>query len=196
MPRLTSRKRQRLNDRGVTAVEFSILAPVFLLVVMGIIELSSAMFAWVTMESAVREASRFGITGYAEDGETREEGITRIMQAQSHGLLNPAKIVIDTLVYSQFDKIGQPEPYTDANANNQYDSGEAFVDVNGNGEWDPDMGATGAGDAGDVVIYRVTYPWQMFTPFAQSLFPNQGQITLSASMVVRNEPYDYVGVGQ
>ncbi len=184
------------DQRGVTAVEFALIAPVFLVIVIGLIEISIAMFAWVTMEAAVREVSRFGITGNTNTGETREQTITRLITQYARGILDTNLLTITTLTYAQLDQIGMPEPLTvDLNHNGRYDPGDSYTDVNGNGQWDADMGATGVGNAGQVVLYRVSYPWRMLTPFGRKLFPNQGQFMLSATMVVRNEPYDYAGAG-
>jgi len=37
----------------------------------------------------------------------------------------------------RWDVDKRPEPYTDANKNGKYDVGEHYVDINGNGQWDP-----------------------------------------------------------
>ncbi len=46
---------------------------------------------------------------------------------------------------------------------------------------------TGLGSPGDVVVYTVSYPWTIMTPIVSSVIGNS--IMLSASTVVRNEPY-------
>ena len=94
---------------------------------------------------------------------------------------------IETLVYANFEDIDQPEPYHDINLNGEYDGGEPFTDVNGNGQWDSDMGLAGLGGPGDVVVYRVTYPWAILTPIVQTVAGET--ITHQASIAVRNEPY-------
>ena len=38
------------------------------------------------------------------------------------------------------------------------------MDVNGNGQWDADMGEAGLGGPSDVVVYRLTYDWGIITP--------------------------------
>ena len=86
-----------------------------------------------------------------------------------------------------FGNIGQPEPFHDIDLNGQYDVGEPFTDVNGNGQWDSDMGAAGLGGPGDVVVYRVEYPWAIMTPLLQAATGET--ITHKASIAVRNEPY-------
>src|SRR4051812_4876535 len=63
--RLFRKLAQLLGDRtAATAVEFAVLAPVFFLAIIGIIELGVLLAVQVLLEGSVREASRFGITGY------------------------------------------------------------------------------------------------------------------------------------
>ena len=80
------------------------------------------------------------------------------------------RTTIRTLVYSSFDQIGQPEPFTDGNGNGAHDAGEAFNDVNGNGEWDDDMGAAGLGGPGDIVLYDIEYETGAVTRFFEPIF--------------------------
>ena len=77
----------------------------------------------------------------------------------------------------------------DTDHDGRYDTGETYTDVNGNGHWDADMAAQGYGDANDIVVYTVTYPWKINTPMVSQFFSNDGELTLSASAVVKNEPY-------
>ena len=67
-------------------------------------------------------------------------------------------------------------------------AGVNFQDINGNGVWDQDMGIAGLGNPGDVVVYTVSYPWQIMTPVVQGIIGNT--FNISARTVVRNEPYN------
>jgi Flp pilus assembly pilin Flp len=175
--------------RGVTAVEFALIAPVCMTLVCVFIDLSMVMFITNVMEGGLREASRYAITGYLEPGKTREQKIAEIVKDHSYGLINEADIAITYKVYPSFGDVGQPEPFVDQNANGKYDSGEPFTDVNKNGKWDSDMGAAGVGGPGDIVAYIVTYKWTLWTPLASEIWGDGGTITLSATVAVRNEPY-------
>lgn len=55
------------RQSGATIVEMAIIAPVFLLVLVAIIELSMMFFATLTMQYAVREGGRYAITGQTAD---------------------------------------------------------------------------------------------------------------------------------
>ena len=93
------------------------------------------------------------------------------------------------LVYPSFSDVGAGEDYVDGNANGSYDAGETYTDSNGNGAWDSDIGVAGAGDTGDIVLYRISYDWPLLTPFASQFMGDSGAFTLQASIAVRNEPW-------
>lgn len=176
------------NDKGVTSLEFAFVAPALLLLTLATVEFSLIMFTNSVMESATTSTARFGKTGYVEEGSTREEQIVANIRNKTAGILDPSKITLTTKVYPMFDDIGAPEPYTDSNGNGSYNTGEPFSDINGNGNWDSDMADEGAGDANDVVVYTVSYPWPIFTPFLSAIM---GSVyTINTRTVVKNEPYN------
>ncbi|MEX0760454.1 MAG: hypothetical protein WD100_12815, partial [Tistlia sp.] len=109
----------------------------------------------------------------------------------TEGLVDLAEVERVTLVYPGFAAVGEPEPFTDANGNGSYDSdpAEDFVDINGNGQWDADMGAAGLGGPGDIVLYTLRYDWPLVTGLLDGVIGVEGRMPLSASIVVRNEPY-------
>ena len=97
------------------------------------------LFIGSSIESAVMEASRYGITG-TEAGVSRADRVLEIVGDRTYGLLDMDQVDMDTLVYESFADIGKPEPFTDQDGNHVYNSGEPFVDVNGNGQWDAGHG--------------------------------------------------------
>lgn len=175
--------------RGITALETAFVLPVLLLFIFGILEYGMVFMAENVLENATNNGSRTGKTGYADKNISREQTILNSIYARTAGFLDPHKIKMTTKVYKAFGDIGEPEPYIDRNNNHQYDKGESFTDINGNGKWDSDMGGTGLGNAGEVVVYEVTYPWQVMTPFMSMILSDDGIVTLSSHIVVRNEPY-------
>jgi Flp pilus assembly protein TadG len=180
--------------RGAVAMEFAFAAPVMFVAVAGALELSMLMFVTTLMEGGLREASRFGITGNIPPGTTREQTILDTIQSNTIGLIDMSTAVIDYKIYPSFGQVGQPEPFDDTNpANGSYDPGEAFTDINGNGQWDADMGVAGLGGPGDVVLYSVSVDWKMLTPLIAPLMTENGYFKLGASVVVRNEPYPNPG---
>lgn len=175
---------------GATIIEFAIVAPVLFLFLVGFIELGLIFFTTSVLEGATNIGSRIGKTGYTDAGVAREDFIRSEIVRLSGGFLDPAQLDISILSYSNFDTIGQEEHYDDANGNGQHDPGETFTDVNGNGQWDRDQGAANAGGRGAVVLYRVSYPWHVFTPLMRSFIADgSGILMINAIASVKNEQF-------
>ena len=177
------------DNRGVTAVEFSLLAPVLITFFMGVTELSLSMFTLSVMEGSSSGSSRYGKTGYTASGTTREAQIRQVVTSRAP-FLTASKLNFKSLSYSSLADIGDPEPFTDNNKNGKWDTGEPYTDINGNHKWDADQGLDGAGNANSYVVYQISYPWKIFTPFVASVIGNNGIINLTVRTVVKNEPYD------
>lgn len=181
-------RRFRKDEEGATAIEFAIIAPVLLLIMFGIVEFSLAAFTQSVMEGATTLSSRLGKTGYSEQGLSREDTIRAALDNRAGTFLDVDRITIASKFYGQFDQIGDEEPYIDTNHNLRYDTGETYTDVNGNGHWDADMASQGYGDANDIVVYTVTYPWRVMSPLMKPFFED-GILELRSVAVVKNEPY-------
>lgn len=176
------------GEHGQAIVEFAFIAPVLLGMLASIMEFSGIMFVQSLLEGAAREASRYGITGFTQEGVSRYDRIMQIIEDNSFGIVDVDELEMDTLVYENFGDVGQPEPFTDENGNEAYDAGEPYNDVNGSGSWDEDMGAAGLGGPGDVVIYRLSYDWNIMVPLMRPFFGDS--INLQANIAVRNEPFE------
>ena len=177
------------DRRGTAILEFGLAAPVVVLSVAGLIELAMVMFVTSLMEGGIRDASRYGITGYVPAGTTREDQIKKLISDATIGLVDMTTAVIETKVYPSFNDVGKPEPFTDANANGVHDPAEPYTDVNGNGNWDADMGKAGLGGPNDIVLYTFTADWNLLTPLMTPLMGTAGKMRLSTSVAVRNEPF-------
>jgi len=178
--------------RGTPIIEFALAAPVFFLVMIGMFEVAMMTFTNVNVEGALREAARWGITGRTPESGTRQDEIIAMIDEHTFGLIDMSEATITLKVYASFNDIGQPEPFVDSiePLNGRYDPGESFTDLNGNAQWDADRGVAGVGNAGEVVLYRIVYKWHLLTPLIADLIGDQdGAITMSASVAVRNEPW-------
>ncbi|MFM9845194.1 MAG: TadE/TadG family type IV pilus assembly protein [Dongiaceae bacterium] len=198
---LVRRAKRRLTgfareSDGASAVEFALVFPLAFFFIAGAFELGMLMFNQAAIESAVREAARYGMTGQGTEAE-REAEILAIVDKYTYGLVDPADITITTEVYPGFVDVDDPEPYTDSNGNGQWDSGEPFTEVNGVLGHQDDLGAAGVGAMSEIVQYTVGYDWQMMIlPFITNMpfFPEGPMIDRSvvhfvAKMTIRNEPF-------
>lgn len=96
----------KIRQCGSTVVEFAIIAPAFLLLMIGIIELSMAYFANLTMQHAVREAARYSVTGNNDldpnaSNQQRYQAVIQKMKDSSMGMFDKTKPVISVSVNGQ-----------------------------------------------------------------------------------------------
>ncbi len=178
------------DERGSFLIEFALVGPIMVTLLLGIIEIGMILFTTTLLEGSLRDASRFGITGRVISGENREGTIAAIVEDRTLGLVDMSKATLDILVYPDFGSIGTGESFVDGNGNGTYDTGETYDDANENGAWDEDIGVAGAGDAGDVVLYRIRYEWPFLIPFIGDILSSGTPFALSASIAVRNEPWE------
>lgn len=185
---------------GATAVELAMIAPVLIVVLVGIIEVSMAMFINTVVEGSLKDASRLGLTGQIQEGSSNTQALVDMLNDASLGLLGLTTADVTTLVYENFAYVGQGEEYIDLNGDGNwtpgpftdtdgtvYPAGEPWVEVNGNGVYDADFGVAGLGAQGDIVLYTVKYNWNFLS--GQVIPILSGIIPMHASIVVRNEPY-------
>lgn len=178
------------DQRGSSLVEFGLAAPLVVLMIIGTVEFGMILFVSTLMESALRDAARFGITGQEPEGGTRLEQIIAIVEKRTIGLVDMTDAKVEVKIYPTFGDVGRGEDFVDGNGNGTYDAGETFTDENGNGAHDSDVGEDGAGDAGAIVAYRMEYAWPLRTPMAGQLIGEDGKFVLRSAVAVRNEPYD------
>ena len=187
---LTWFRRGRDSDDGALTAEFAVTAPVLTLAILGTVEFGMIMFVSTLMESGLRDAARFGITGAVPDGQSRLERILDVVETRTLGLVDMNGADVQVVIYPSFADIGRGEAFVDGNGNGEYDAGETYTDENGNGQRDADIGVAGTGGPGDVVVYRMAYDWPLLTHMAAPLMGQDGAFTLRASVAVRNEPWD------
>jgi Flp pilus assembly protein TadG len=176
------------NNEGAAALEFALVLPPLCLILVGMFEMSMLMFTQAAMEGALREAARFGMTGSVTDPALRQTQILNIINKDTFNMLTSP--TISFMIYNNFNNVGSPEPWIDANGNGKWDSGESYTDVNSNAKWDADQGKAGVGASAQIVQYTVQYDWHVITPFMAPIFGNGGKVHLKASVVMRNEPWD------
>lgn len=182
-------RRLAADPSGSTAIEFAFAITPLMILMVGIIEFGMILFIGILMESGLRDASRYGITGFEDTGVTRMERIVQIVSNHTLGLVDMSSATFEVLVYPGFADIGRGESFVDGDGDGVYDAGETFTDENGNGSWDSDVGTAGAGDSGEIVVYRMEYDWPLLTPFASTFIGTDGTFPVRASIAVRNEPW-------
>jgi Flp pilus assembly protein TadG len=180
--------KMRQSERGATAVEFALILPALLFLILGGLEVSLLLFVQTNLEGATFNASRLGKTGYTQVATSREDTILDAIDDRIGFFLDMNQLNLEAKSYSDFSSIGQPEPFVDVNSNGTRDLTENYTDMNGNGVYDDDMGALSPGQAGEIVVYTVTYPWRIMNPLLHAYMGDH--VEISSKFVVKNEPYE------
>jgi Flp pilus assembly protein TadG len=175
------------DERGITAVEFAMVAPVMLLMMMGFFEMAHREYVRVILQSAVAKAARESSLEGAGALATTIDG--KVQNAVRPVAGTAATFAAARLSYSDFSQVAQAERYIEGTPDNdRYDLGECFDDVNGNGQWDADLGLAGQGGARDAVLYRMTVNYPRMFPVA-GMFGLSPTLSVSATSVMRNQPF-------
>lgn len=174
------------DTAGAVLVEFALVAPVLLLMLLATFEVGHGLYTQAQLQGAVQAAARSStLEGAAGHAGTIDERV-----AQAVAEIRPeATIDFGRRSYASFSRVGQAEDFVDVNGDGLCNDGEQFEDANGNGVWDEDRGRTGFGGARDVVVYTVTITYPRTFGMAQ-MFGFTREVTVVATTVLRNQPYD------
>ncbi|HEY4264443.1 MAG TPA: TadE family protein [Micropepsaceae bacterium] len=173
---------RRRENSGAAAAEFAMIAPVFMLLTFAILETSMVFFANMILDNAVIDTGRLIRTGQAQTGSMTQADFRNAVCDQVKILLScdPTNLLIDVRSFANF-------------------SGSAFppaLDAAGN--LNPNLNAYQPGGSSDatgssIVLVRVLYKWQLYTPLFAQYFENMGKGSgvrlIAFSAAFKNEPY-------
>ncbi|MBF9150591.1 TadE/TadG family type IV pilus assembly protein [Novosphingobium jiangmenense] len=172
------------DKSGSTIVEFAIVVPLFLVLLIGIMDVGQMVYGKAVLTGAVHRAAR---DSSLETRNTSEADAT-VLEA-IRPVLPGVKITTSRTSYYDFADVGRAEKWNDKNANALCDAGETYTDENRNGQWDEDVGQKGSsGSANDVVVYQVTAKFKPVfqVPFLPRLWAER---SLQATAVTKNQPF-------
>jgi len=176
-------RRLKRDSAGVTAVEFALVAPIFLMVIVGSLDLGQMVYAKSVLDGVVEKAAR---------DSTLESGDTiladRVVKKAVLEILPEARVSATRKSYFDFNSANRGEELDDVNGDGECSPGEAYTDLNGNDAWDEDLGAAGNGGANDVIVYTVKVSYEPV--FAMPIVPlDWSTREISATAVKRNQPF-------
>ena len=160
------------QERGSTAIEFSLIALPFLALMFAILQTALVFFLGQTLESATTDSARLIMTGQAQLAGYDETKFKEEVCKRVSALFDcDGKIYINVKKYTSFSSVSTASPIKDGK-----------LDTSAMG-YDP-------GDPGDIVVVSLYYEW----PIVVSLLGNDladlgGNRLLVATSVFRNEPY-------
>ncbi|MEY2942746.1 MAG: hypothetical protein RLY97_760 [Pseudomonadota bacterium] len=171
------------DQRGVAVLEFAFVAPVFIMMMMGIFNIGQMIYVKSLLNGAVQQAARYSGTENANTA-TSDNIVKSIV-----GRIAVGGVFTTTRTsYFDFADVNRAEKYTDTNGNGTCNNNEIYFDENSNGHWDANVGVTGNGAANDVVV--MTTRVQYYPVFRIPFMPNQWQqFTISSTAVTKNQPF-------
>jgi len=152
--------RKSRGEKGASVVEFALILPLLLLLLMAIVELGVLFWVNMTMQHAVREGARYAITGRSDldpnpDPEAvklRPEAILEKIRLSSLGLYDSVVI--------------EPVTITDP----------AGTEL------------SGFGAPGQIVVINLDCSWPLLTPLVRPFF-DEGTYNFKVSSAMRNENF-------
>lgn len=189
MPGFPTRFRTlKRDDAGAALVEFALVAPVLLLLIMGMMDVGHRIYATAILQGSVQKAAR---DASLDDGSANAATIDNRVKELMLPVLQPEPISnfdFQRRNYSNFSDVSRPEDFTDTNNDGECNNGEPYDDANGNGIWDADRGAAGQGNAKDAVLYTVRVAYPRLFPMAKLIGLPEDEV-IEASTVLRNQPF-------
>lgn len=186
-PLLINRSLRR-DTSGATIVEFAVVAPIFIGIIMFIFDMGFMAYARSILSGEVNAVGRASALESATD---KSQADQHARVAEKVRLIVPDGAV--TFERESFNTYGlaqtRVEPFVDANDNDKCDVGESYLDLNGNSRFDLNGARAGAGGARDVVIYTATLRYARFFPVAE-LFGMDNDVEIQARTILKNQPFD------
>jgi Flp pilus assembly protein TadG len=151
-------------QEGASAVEFALIAPAFIAVLVAIFQVAVFLFAQQSLQNGAVEAGRQLMTGQAQN-DTQSQFKSRICPAYLPSILfNCSRLTVVVQSYTSFSA--------------------ASTACSSQASYNP-------GTPGEIVVVQLVYPWSVVTGplgFALSHLPN-GAATMCGVTAFRVEPY-------
>jgi Flp pilus assembly protein TadG len=153
------------DNRGQTIVEFALAAVIFFSLLFLVMDLGLMFYANFTMQHAVREGTRYAITGRIDAAPNQRAAVINTIKNKSNGLCDDNRCN-DIKFYRV--------------AVNNHIVSESVINSTSLPTNDP------IGSGGQIIVVRLTYDWPLLTPFLKPFFTD-GKYSFIVSSAMRNE---------
>jgi Flp pilus assembly protein TadG len=134
-------KKINKNQKGTSLIEFALIFPILITIILSTLELGIMLAIKVNLQSCAMAGAYYGATGAYTTGSTRTASAQAAMTNGISGLLNPANVTITIQSFLNF----------------------TTASLGGSG-------AAGSGSAGQVGKYQVEYSYSPSSPLVASFF--------------------------
>nr|WP_281422094.1 TadE family protein [Aquisediminimonas sediminicola] len=171
--------------KGATLIEFALIAPTMMVMLMGFFDLGYRTYLEVAargiLETAARNASVGKLTGTQVDTYVTDK-LKGIASARS-------TVTLVKKSFYSISHIGKPEKITtDFSPLGSYNIGDCYEDANNNQMYDSSTGSNGLGGPDDIVYYEVNIAMPRLFPLG-SLIGWGNTLTAKANTMIRNQPW-------
>lgn len=165
---LSARSQRMYKDEdGATAIEFAVVFPIFIFVLMGVFEYCMILYLRGTIEEATRSTARLGIAGSTYDakvGTSRDVFLRDELQKRLDLVVfNPDNLTVITKIYDTLEDFN-----TDS-------SSGAVTSAYGSGK--------------QIIEYTVTYNHEFFTPLASLANGMDDHFQIISTVFAKNEDF-------
>jgi len=179
--RLRSAKQFARSQNGATAVEFALVAAPFFGLLVALFQTALVFFASRVLDEVTEEASRYILTGQAQQGNVTQSGFTNYLCTSANtaslvsALFTCANIMVNVQTYDSFGSSSCASPTL------TYNKSGAVTNT-----W-----SYSPGGPNDIVVVEVMYQWPvMLGPLGFNLSNlSNGDRLLMSCAVFKNEPY-------
>ncbi len=176
------------DESGVTVIEFGLITPVLMTMMLGVLDLGHGMYTRSQLVGAIQKTARNSTIEGASIG-TLDDRVTAAVRK----LVPGTTPTFSRKSFRSFTNVKQAEDFTDSGSpgNGICDNGESYEDRNNNGFWDSDItlvGHASAGGARDAVLYEVTVTYNRLLPIG-GFIGQSDTMTLKSTTVLRNQPF-------
>ncbi len=179
------------DDQGVTAVEFAMVSPILVMILLALFDFSHTLWSNSVLEGAMDFAARSSTMETVTTTASRNALDDEIKKRVRATVGNDAAFAFKRTAYQDYADVERGyEDFTDSGSPKDgiCNNNEIFVDANGDGVWSDDGGRDGGGGAQDAVVYEVTVTYRSKLSFANFMGAG-GPKTMVAQTILKNQPF-------
>lgn len=167
-PHLARVRAFRNDARGVSAIEFALIAPVLFFALLSLFEIGVMSMMSTSLDNAVFETARRIRTGRSDaptSASSFEDMVCGAMGGPGGDCRN--RLVVSVQKYAAFSSAGAAATSDPAG---QFDKG----------------------GQNDIILVKANYTWPLMTPFVATAYGRDGpmSVTLSSRFAFKNEPFE------
>ncbi len=163
------------KEDGTTAIEFSFIAVPFIMMAVGILEVSLMFAGGNLLEGAVADAARLVKTGQIQQNGGDESTFRAALCESAPVLINCNDVEIEVI------PVGSGSFFDVAALGAQFETDGSFQSRGFN-----------AGGVNDVMLIRAVYEYPIITPLiGQIMTGGEGTMRMMSTIVFQTEPYEF-----